>query len=81
MILYSDGNNFAQLQQEVVAWDPEVWFCDMAEGSYPVLKAFTTGINRVMQSNGSVIFTINGIRVEKTKQGIYIIDGKKILVK
>ena len=27
------------------------------------------------------IFTINGIQVEKTQQGLYIIDGKKVLVK
>lgn len=27
------------------------------------------------------IFDINGIRVEKTRQGIYIINGKKVLVK
>ena len=27
------------------------------------------------------IYTINGIRVEKTEQGLYIINGKKILVK
>ena len=36
-ILYFDGTNFADLQSQVVAWDPTVWSCDMAEGSYPVL--------------------------------------------
>ena len=40
MIIYYDGTNFADMQSQVVAWDPEVWFCDMEPGSYPVLKAF-----------------------------------------
>ena len=44
-----------------------------------------TGIEQVSQepttTKPSGIFTINGIRVEKTEQGIYIINGKKILVK
>ena len=41
-ILYYDGTNFADLQSQVVAWDPEVWSCNMEPGSYPVLKAFGT---------------------------------------
>ena len=40
MIIYYDGTNFADMQSQVVAWDSEVWFCDMEPGSYPVLKAF-----------------------------------------
>jgi len=45
-----------------------------------------TGIEEVSQSESATakpsgIFTINGIRVEKTQQGIFIINGKKILVK
>ena len=42
VILYYDGTNFADLQSQVVAWDPEVWSCNMEPGSYPVLKAFGT---------------------------------------
>jgi len=45
-----------------------------------------TGIEEVSQTETAItkpsgIFTINGIRVERTQQGIYIINGKKILVK
>ena len=40
MILYYDGTNFADMQSQVVAWDSEVWSCDMQPGSYPILKAF-----------------------------------------
>ena len=39
-ILYYDGTNFADMQGQVVAWDPEVWYCDMQPNSYPILKAF-----------------------------------------
>ena len=35
-----DGNNFAEMQKQVVAWDPTAWYCDMKEGSYPVLVDF-----------------------------------------
>lgn len=37
-IIYYDGTNFADLQSQVVAWDPTVWSCDMESGSYPVLS-------------------------------------------
>ena len=82
-ILYYNGSNFADLQSKVVAWDPEVWFCDMAEGSYPVLKSFPTGIESIRTNKDAdgMIFNLNGQRVEKAVKGIYIIDGKKILVK
>lgn len=82
-ILYYNGSNFADLQSKVVAWDPEVWFCDMAEDSYPVLKSFPTGIESIRTNKDAdgMIFNLNGQRVEKAFKGIYIIDGKKILVK
>ena len=35
-----DGNNFAEMQKQVVAWNPAAWYCDMKEGSYPVLVDF-----------------------------------------
>ena len=52
-ILYYDGSNFADLQSQVVAWDPEVWACDMKPGSYPVLKAFA-GNNGDLNGDGKV---------------------------
>ncbi|MCR5433579.1 MAG: hypothetical protein K6F20_04180 [Bacteroidaceae bacterium] len=81
-ILYYDGTNFAALQGQVVAWDPAVWSCDMAEGSYPVLKAFTTGIGSISAPTLSGdIYTLTGVRVQKAQKGIYIINGKKTYVK
>ncbi len=80
-ISYFTGNNFAELQGVVVAWG-KPWKCDMAEGSYPVFDGTTdTGINGVTIDTKGKIFNINGIQVEKTTKGIYIIDGKKVMVK
>ena len=39
-ILFYDGSNFAEMQKQVVAWDTKAWYCDMKEGSYPVLVDF-----------------------------------------
>ena len=84
-ILYYDGTNFAELQEKVVAWDPQVWYCDMEEGSYPILSAFDPdGINGVkadenLQSTG--IYNLSGQRLSKIQKGINIVNGKKIIVK
>ena len=83
-IEYYDGINFSQLQQEVVSWDPEVWYSDMAEGSYPVLANFTS-IGQVAASQRSIpqsVYDLQGRRITgKPTRGIYIIDGKRVLVK
>ncbi len=79
-ISYYDGNNFAALQGVVVAWGAP-WQCDMADGSYPTFD-LTTGIQGVTNTAAKgKIYNINGIQVEKTTKGLYIIDGKKVMVK
>jgi len=85
-ILYYDGTNFAELQSQVVAWDPEVWSCDMQPGSYPVLAAFDPdGIKEVNaqwpMANGQTIYNLAGQRISKLQKGIYIVNGQKVLVK
>ena len=84
-IIYYDGTNFTNMQSQVVAWDPEVWACDMEPDSYPVLATFDPdGINGVMadESNQSTgIYNLAGQRLSKIQKGINIINGKKILVK
>ena len=52
-IIYYNGTNFAELQEQVVAWDPEVWSCDMQPGSYPILKAFA-GATGDLNGDGKV---------------------------
>ena len=82
-ILYYDGTNFADMQNQVVAWDPEVWSCDMQPGSYPVLAAFDPdGIKGVTTGNSkqfTEIYNLAGQRLEKMQKGINIVNGKKIL--
>lgn len=86
-ILYYDGENFSDLQQAVVAWNPYVWSCTMEEGAYPVLKeVIGTGIGSVTPGTGTLrtdgtIYNLSGQRVEKMQKGIYIQNGKKVLVK
>ena len=86
-ILYYDGTNFQALQQAVVAWDSNVWSCTMEEGSYPVLKnVIGTGIGSVSTGTDTprtsgTIYNLSGQRVEKMQKGIYIRDGRKVLVK
>lgn len=86
-ILYYDGENFQTLQQAVVAWDPNVWSCTMEEGAYPVLKNVQgTGIGHVdgtvdgLRTSGA-IYNLSGQRVVKMQKGIYIQNGRKVLVK
>jgi hypothetical protein len=84
MILYYDGTNFAELQSQVVAWDPEVWSCDMQPGSYPVLAAFDPdGIKEVnaqwSMDNNQTIFNLAGQRISKMQKGVNIVNGKKTL--
>lgn len=85
-IIYYDGDNFAAMQQAVVAWDAEVWYCTMDEGAYPVLKKFLpTAIEGVGESRANTtsdaIYNLSGQRVQKAQKGIYIIGGRKVLVK
>ena len=82
-IIYYDGSNFAAMQSEVVAWDPEVWYCDMAEGSYPVLKAFTTGVGSISApALSGDIYDLSGRKLMTLpRKGVYIQNGKKVLVK
>ena len=82
-ILYYDGTNFASLQSQVVAWDPAVWSCDMAEGSYPVLKAFTTGVGSISApALSGDIYDLSGRKLMTLpRKGVYIQNGKKVLVK
>ena len=85
-IIYYDGTNFAEMQSQVVAWDPYEWFCDMKEGSYPVLYDVATpgGIRNIQMAEQPVsgsIYNLAGQRISKMQKGINIVNGKKIVVK
>ena len=40
-----------------------------------------TGLSKVSTANDSVVFDLSGRRVEKAQKGLYILNGKKVLVK
>lgn len=84
-ISYYDGSNFAELQQTVVGWDAKTWSCTMEDGAYPVLIGLADaieGVNATVTKTGSnAIYNLSGQRVQKMQKGIYIVNGKKILVK
>ena len=84
----NDGTNFADLQQYVVSWgDP--WTCDMAEGSYPTFtKEKLTGIQQIAERPRADIYMLDGrlvkanaADVKSLPRGIYIINGKKVMVR
>ena len=84
-ISYYYGNNFAELQKTVVAWDSSVWSCDMQDGSYPILVGTAVGIKDIMaEGEGRKgIYDLSGRRLSdssKLAKGIYIINGKKVAV-
>ena len=85
-IIYYDGTNFAEMQRLVEAWDPYVWFCDMKEGSYPILLDFADpdGIRNIQMAEQPIsgsIYNLAGQRISKMQKGINIVNGKKIVVK
>lgn len=84
-ISYYDGTNFAELQKTVVGWDSKTWSCTMEEGAYPVLTGLADGIGAVATSpvkgTSDAIYNLNGQRVQRVQKGIYIIGGRKVLVK
>lgn len=84
-ISYYDGTNFATLQQTVVGWDAKAWSCTMEEGTYPVLVGLADGIDGVSGGisgvSSNAIYNLRGQRVQRMQKGIYIVGGKKILVK
>ena len=84
-IIYYDGTNFADMQTQVVAWDPTVWSCDMEPGSYPVLAAFDPdgikGVTADYSKQSTEIYNLAGQRLSKMQKGINIVNGKKIMVK
>ena len=54
----------------------------MSEGTYPTFDgSLSDGINNIESIAKGKIFNINRIQVEKTTKGLYIIDGKKVMVK
>ncbi len=55
---------------------------DEAVAKYPELGNVATGIASVETAVGNdAIYTLSGVRVSKATKGVYIVNGKKVLVK
>lgn len=81
-----NGSNHTDLQQTVVAFDPAVWGCSMKATDYPVLKAFGDVIPDAIEAVGiqpvrGSIYDLTGRKLQKAQKGLYIMNGKKVMVK
>lgn len=61
-------------------------YFELPEGAAPSLSFFdvTTGITKVIaadQLQGGKVYNLNGQQVENAKKGLYIVNGKKVVVK
>ena len=60
----------------IKTWD------DNDEGSTILLEVYTpTGIEQVKASESVVIYDLMGRRVTTMKSGVYIVNGKKVVIK
>ncbi len=53
------------------------------ENAYNIANSLTDAITdiTIAASEGQAIYTLSGVRVSKAVKGVYIVDGKKVLVK
>lgn len=73
----------------VAAAGDGVWYLSAAEGGHPVLYVtdyFTTGIGDTLVNSekrivNNAIYNLNGQRVAQPTKGLYIINGKKVIIK
>ena len=42
---------------------------------------FVDGINEVQTTDDNVIYDLNGLRVSTLRKGIYVVNGKKVVIK
>ena len=59
------------------------YYFEMPEGDVTISIELATGINSIAadKMKDATIYTISGQRVEKAQKGLYIINGKKVVIK
>jgi hypothetical protein len=59
------------------------YYFEMPEGDVTISIELATGINSIAADalKDATIFTIGGQRVDKAQKGLYIINGKKVVIK
>lgn len=82
-----DGTNHAALQQTVVGFDPTIWSCASAADAFPILSQFKevldgiTSIKNGQLTTDNAIYDLSGRRISRPEKGIYIQNGRKMIVK
>ena len=74
VVVFADAEKGDFTQNNAKAGDPR-WIGDVPTGIETVKTA------EAIDLNNAVIYNLNGQRVEKAQKGLYIINGKKVVVK
>jgi len=78
---FTNGTIYTALSEAA----PGIWFLSAEVDGHPVLynTGITTGISEVKENavNDRCIYNINGQRVLQAQKGLFIVNGKKVVVK
>ena len=79
---FTNGTVFTKLAEAA----PGIWFLSAKVNGHPVLynTGITTGISQSVapaESQSAVIYNLQGLKVQKAGKGLYIINGKKQVVR
>ena len=79
---FTNGTIFKALSEAA----PGIWFLSAETGGHPVLynTGITTGIaspSSILSSLSSSTYNLNGQRVKQAQKGLYIINGRKVVIK
>ena len=61
--------------------DPEALFCSVAIDEITIKDNAAESIEQITTTENNVIYDLNGQRVSKMQKGIFIVDGKKVIIK
>lgn len=54
---------------------------DFGDGTTAILKVTNDNNDRIQSANDNAYYTLQGVRVQTPSKGLYILNGKKVLVK
>lgn len=79
----AEGVGFYRCQPGVVIPQYKAYFAPEAAAAEAYLFEETTGINKAtVETSDADIYTVSGVKVAKaTQKGVYIVNGKKVVVK
>ena len=78
----SENGTLTYEQFEALAKEKDAKFADLSDGKYVSKSKYDSDIKAVNAKEGEdVIYNLQGIRLKKPGKGIYIINGKKTIVR